>query len=528
MEVTETDYDFIVVGSGIAGLTFSLRASKYGKVALFTKREMSASNTYYAQGGIAAPISDDDSPAKHINDTKSVGDGLCKDDAVEVIVKGAREAIDELIRWGVDFTRENGYLDLGLEGGHSTRRVVHSRDHTGMEIASTLIERVYENKNIDVFENSMAIDLITKHKFVKKEGCDECYGVYVLDKKSGEVKPYLGRFTILSTGGIGKVYLLTTNPDIATGDGIAMAYRVGARVANMEFIQFHPTILYHSKAKNFLISEALRGEGGILRTKNGEQFMRKYDPRGELAPRDVVARAIDMELKRTGDECIYLDMTHIGKNFLQRRFPLIYAKCMEIGIDISREPIPVAPAAHFLCGGIVTDIWGETSTKRLFSIGETACTGVHGANRLASNSLLESVVMSKRALQKCIEYNKVITPKSDIPSWKAEKTITQDEKILISYTWDEIRRLMWNYVGVVRSNKRLERATERIELIKKDVIEDYWKYFITADLVELRNICIVAELIIKCATKRKESRGTHFNLDYPFKNDADFKRDTII
>lgn len=520
--------DFLVIGSGIAGLTFALRACKYGEVVIITKSSACESNTYFAQGGIAAPLSENDSPGKHIEDTKKTGDGLCKEDVVKIVVEGATQAISELMEWGVKFTRKGGKLALGMEGGHSERRIVHKEDHTGIAIELTLLERAFKERNIHILENHMAIDLITKHKFVRGGGENECYGAYVLDKSTGNVETFLSKFTILSTGGVGKVYLITSNPDIATGDGVAMAWRAGAKIANLEFIQFHPTVLYHPKAKNFLITEAVRGEGGVLRLRSGRAFMNKYHPEKELAPRDVVSRAIDTELKRTGDDCVFLDVTHLGKDFLIRRFPTVYEKCFELGIDISCEPIPVAPAAHFICGGVLTDIWGETSIKRLFTIGETACTGLHGANRLASNSLLESVVFSKRVLAKCIEYPTVGIPEEDVPPWKAGKAIPQEERILISYTWDEIRRLMWNYAGVVRSTERLQRALERIEVIKRDVMEDYWRFFVTADLIELRNICVVAELIIKSALSRKESRGVHYNVDYPFRNDIDFKKDTIL
>ncbi len=527
-------FDFLVIGSGIAGLSFALRASEFGEVALITKGKIHESNTYFAQGGISAsPLSQYDSPEKHIEDTLKAGDGLCNPDIVRMVVYESKSAVEELISWGVEFDRnEKGEFDLGKEGGHSERRILHRGDYTGAEIEKKLCERAREKKTIHIFEEHMAIDLITKFRFLGRGSDslkDECYGVYVLNKKTGSVETMFGRFVVLATGGAGKVYLITSNPDIATGDGIAMARRAGAKIANMEFFQFHPTVLFHHKVKNFLISESVRGEGGILRLKDGTPFMKKYHPMGDLAPRDVVSRAIDMELKRTGDDHVYLDLTHLPADFIKRRFPKIYERCLSLGIDITKEPIPVAPGAHFLCGGVLVDEWGETSISRLFAIGEVAYTGFHGANRLASNSLLESLVFSKRALKKCIEYpEKIHIPQEDIPPWKSEKTIPQDEKILISHTWDEIRRLMWNYVGVVRSEKRLKRAWDRISLIKKEVMEDYWRYYITSDLIELRNITTVAELIIISAMQRKESRGTHFNIDYPFKNDIDFKKDTII
>lgn len=526
-------FDFVVVGSGLAGLSFALRVPESFSVALITKSELIESNSFYAQGGIAAsPISPDDSVEKHIQDTIKAGDGLCNVDIVRTIISESRAAIEELVRFGVEFDKEDGKYHLALEGGHSERRVLHKGDGTGAEIQTKLVEKIRQKKNVTIFENCIAVDLITKFKFIGKKNngvADECYGVYIFDKKSSNVDTIFGNFVVLATGGAGKVYLITSNPDVATGDGIAMSYRAGAKIANMEFYQFHPTVLYHHKEKNFLISEALRGEGGILLTKDGKPFMKKYHELAELAPRDVVARAIDTELKKSGSDYVYIDITHLGKDFILKRFPKIYRRCLELGMDITKEPIPVAPGAHFLCGGVLTDSYGETTISRLFVVGESACTGFHGANRLASNSLLECVVMSKRALMKCLEYPKKIhIPKEDIPHWKSEKTIAQDEKILISHAWDEVRRLMWNYVGVVRSDKRLQRALERISIIKKDVMEDYWKYYLSADLIELRNIVIVAELIIRSAISRKESRGTHYNIDYPFKNDIDFKKDTII
>lgn len=526
-------FDFIVIGSGISGLSFAIRVPEELSVALITKDSLLESNSYYAQGGIAAsPLSESDSIEKHIEDTIKVGDGLCNHEIVRAIISESRVVIEELEKWGVEFDKKDGRFHLSLEGGHSERRILHKGDSTGAEIQTKLAERVRERKNVVIFENCLAVDLITKFKFIgrKTDGLeDECYGVYIFDKVRGSVETIFGNFIILATGGVGKVYLVTSNPDVATGDGIAMAYRAGAKIANMEFLQFHPTVLYHHKEKNFLISEALRGEGGILLTKDGKRFMKKYHSLGELAPRDIVTRAIDAELKKSGSEHVFLDVTHLGSDFIKRRFPKIYQKCLELGIDITREPIPVAPGAHFLCGGVLTDSYGETSISRLFAIGEVACTGFHGANRLASNSLLECLVMSKRALSKCLEYPKrIYIPKEDIPPWRSEKTIAQDEKILISHTRDEIRRLMWNYVGVVRSDKRLQRALDRILTIKKDVMEDYWKYYLSSDLIELRNMVIVAELITRSAMSRKESRGTHYNIDYPFKNDIDFRKDTIL
>lgn len=521
--------DFLIIGSGIAGLSLAIKVSTLGSVAIVTKKEKSESNTNYAQGGIAAVTDQDDSFGEHIHDTLICGGGLCKKDVVEFIVKEAPARIQELIEWGVNFTKsaeDPGIYDLGREGGHSRRRVLHAKDLTGYEIERALNEKVSHLKNVQIFENHIGIDLI-----VKKEGAAQvkrCLGAYVLDIEKNDVHTYRAKYTILCTGGAGKVYLITTNPDIATGDGLAMAYRAGAHIANMEFIQFHPTCLYHPDAKSFLISEAVRGEGGILRLKNGTTFMEKYHTMKSLAPRDVVAKAIDTEIKQSGDEYVLLDITHRERDFIINRFPNIYNKCLELGIDITCDLIPVVPAAHYICGGIAVDHYGRTSIPHLFACGEVSCTGLHGANRLASNSLLEAVVYSHR-IYTDISRDYLNTTQSDtfIAPWDPSGATESDDSVVVTHNWDEIRRCMWNYVGIVRSNKRLERAQRRIDLIQKEIDEYYWNFKVTKDLIELRNITTVAGLIVKSAFLRKESRGLHYNIDFP-ETREEFKTNTII
>ncbi|MDY6843107.1 MAG: L-aspartate oxidase [Thermodesulfobacteriota bacterium] len=533
----EIKTDVLVIGSGIAGLSFALQVCEFAKVVIITKKEKVESSTNYAQGGIASVLSEEDSFDLHIKDTLLAGDGLCKEDIVEMVVKKAPQRIEDLVKWGVQFsmTQDKGrqFFDLGKEGGHSKRRIIHAQDLTGQEVEKILLDRAEENKNITIYENHIAIDLITQSKSIDKyEGkkqSDECYGIYVLDIDKKEIHTFLSKITMLATGGSGKVYKYTTNPDIATGDGVAMAYRAGVEIANMEFIQFHPTCLYHPLAKNFLISEAVRGEGGILRLQNGEPFMERYHPMKELAPRDIVARAIDKELKRCGDDYVVLDITYKPKNFIISRFPNIYETCLSLGIDITKEPIPIVPAAHYMCGGVVTNHNGETSIHRLFAVGETASTGLHGANRLASNSLLEALVFSHNAAQKAQEkfqHNTFTFPQ--IKSWDPGTAVDMDETVIISHNWDEIRRLMWNYVGIVRSNKRLERAKRRITLLQNEITDYYWDFILTGDLLELRNIATVAYLIIESALFRKESRGLHYNIDNPQKDNEKWKKDTII
>lgn len=538
----EIKTDFLIIGSGIAGLMFALEVADHGMVALVTKKAAMDSNTNLAQGGIASVFDELDSFDLHIQDTLDSGDGLCNRDVVEMVIKDGPARIRELIQMGVQFNLRppdpagNGdlKLDLGREGGHSQNRIVHAQDMTGKEIESVLVERAKAHPQIRFFENHVAIDLITcstriKRGMVTTTHEDFCCGAYVLDRETQAVKTFSSQITLLATGGAGKVYLYTSNPDIATGDGIAMAYRAGATVANLEFVQFHPTCLYHPAAKNFLISEALRGEGGILIDGRGNPFMARYDPKKDLACRDVVARAIDTELKRSGDDSVYLDISHRPADFIVQRFPNLHRNCLNFGIDMTREPIPVVPAAHYMCGGVATDMFGSTDIHRLYAVGETACTGLHGANRLASNSLLEALVYAHAAAKQAI--GQLATqefPSLEAPVWDEVGTTDSDELIMVSHNWDEIRRLMWNYVGIVRSDKRLARAQRRIETIQNEILEYYWDFKVTPDLIELRNIANVAELIIKCAMHRKESRGLHYTIEYPRKDDRRWKKDTVI
>ena len=536
----EHESEFLVIGSGVAGLLFALKVADHGRVHLITKRNLRDSNTAYAQGGIASVFGDTDSFDLHIADTLTSGDGLCHEEVVEMVVKNAPARIRELIALGVEFntdaTQASGlHLDLSREGGHSQNRIVHAQDLTGLAVEKALMEKASRHPNIKIFEHHIAIDLITRSTRLKRGLIittheDYCYGAYVLDRRSSEIHTFCAKNIVLSTGGAGKVYAYTSNPDIASGDGIAMAYRAGAIVANLEFVQFHPTCLFHPAAKNFLISEAVRGEGGLLINEAGERFMEKYSPLKELACRDVVARAIDSELKKRGDDFVYLDISHKPADFIRTRFPNLYQKCREFGIDMTTDPIPVVPAAHYMCGGVVTDVYGRTNIQRLFAIGETACTGLHGANRLASNSLLEALVYADQAARKTVEELGTVDFEElpDIPPWDDLGTIDSDEAIMVSHTWDEIRRFMWNYVGIVRSDKRLARAQRRIELVQSEIEEYYWNFKVTPDMIELRNIALVAELIIRCAKHRKESRGLHYNIAYPEKNDVRWQKDTVL
>lgn len=530
--------DVLIIGSGIAGLFAALKISDFADVIVVTKKEKAESNTNYAQGGIASVIDQHDSFEKHIEDTLIAGAGLCRRESVEIMVKEGPQRIKDLIEIGTQFTKRDGGFDLAREGGHSVPRILHAKDFTGKEIERALIEAVSRKKNIQVLENYLAIDLLTEHNLaLKKESKiknENCWGAYLLNCLKNQVIKITAKATILATGGLGQVYLHTTNPKIATGDGFAMAYRAGVKLGNMEFIQFHPTALYGSAnlpefdSRSFLISEAVRGFGGVLRTKNGEPFMSKYDERKELAPRDIVARAIDSELKKSGDEFVYLDVTHKNPDEIIDHFPNIYGTCLKIGIDITKQMIPVVPAAHYACGGIVVDVNSRTSLNGLYACGEVSMTGVHGANRLASNSLLEAIVFSYRASnhikQFLFEYKKSIP---EFPEWDDTGTLTYDEKILITHTIKEVKHTMWDYVGIVRSNERLNRAQKRISVLFEENEKLYKKTKIFPSILEARNLIACAHVIIKSAQKRKESRGLHFNIDYP-EPDPDFLRDTII
>lgn len=527
--------DFLVIGSGISGLSFALKAARLGHVTLVTKKSRVDTATNLAQGGIAAVLADNDSFELHIKDTLVAGAGLCDEEVVRLVVENGPERIRELIELGIAFTRDEkdrGRLDLGREGGHSARRIAHARDLTGRAIELGLLNQVAANDNITVLEDHLAVDLLIASKAgIPLSGKnDRCLGAYVLDRSDNSIRPYLARVTVLCTGGTGKVYLYTTNPDIATGDGVAMAFRAGAKVANLEFVQFHPTCLYHAKAKNFLISEAVRGEGGRLIDERGHAFMEKYDPRGDLATRDKVARAIDAEMKASGDDSVFLDISHKPADFVKKRFPNIHATCLSLGIDITREPIPVVPAAHYMCGGVLTDTMGRTNLDNLFAFGETACTGLHGGNRLASNSLLEAVVFAHQAFSQCQadwpQLRKQEMP--DVPDWFPGSAGRIEECVLISHNWDQIRRLMWNYVGIVRSEKRLSLVRKRMQPILQEVAQHFRDYLLTPDLIELRNIAILAQLIVSCAMTRKESRGLHYIVDYPQRDDIHWRTNTVL
>jgi L-aspartate oxidase len=531
------DSDILVIGSGIGGLYFALKAAAFGKVRVVTKKARWESTTNLAQGGIASVMSKPDSYDDHIRDTLSAGAGLCHQDIVEKVVEAGPACIDELSRIGVEFSGSLGHddqpdrYDLGREGGHSHSRVVHAADFTGRAIEQALVRATRSHPNIEIYEHHYCIDLITQHhlknpnSFGKKPAC---FGAYVFDSEEGRVKAFRSRVTLMATGGGGRIYFHTTNPEIATADGVAMAYLAGARIGNLEFVQFHPTTLFHPQGNSFLISEAVRGEGGRLVLKSGELFMKKYHPMAELAPRDVVARAIDSELKRTGDDCVYLDVTHLGRDFLQKRFPTIFARCVELGIDMAVQPIPVVPAAHYFCGGVVTDGDGKTDIENLYACGEVAMTGMHGANRLASNSLLEAVAFAKFAAARVENELRDIASPPDIPAWDESGVFDSEEWVVVSHDRHTLTRMMWDYVGIVRSNNRLRKAWERCHIMTRDVREFYRRNPVRVDVVELRNIVTAAQLVIESAIQRRESRGLHYNIDYPKRDDINYQRDTII
>ncbi len=526
--------DFLVIGSGIAGLSAALKLAKHGSVALTTKKELSESNTRYAQCGIASVFHPRDSFEQHVQDTLQAGAGLGREEVVRMVVEHGQGLIRELDQLGVEFTRtSSGDYDLGREGGHGQKRVVHVKDHTGHDVEAALIDAVKRTPDITLFEHHAAIDLITEHHVFTptqaRETSLNCWGAYILDVRKKKVLRFIAKATVLATGGAGQVYLHTTNPGVATGDGMAMSYRAGAAIANMEFMQFHPTTLYHPDADSFLITEALRGFGGRLVNKNGEPFVEKYHPMGSLAPRDVVARAIDAELKKSGERCVYLDVTHKDADEIKNRFPVIYETCKRYKIDITSEPIPVVPAAHYSCGGVVVDKQGRTDITGLYACGEVSCTGMHGANRLASNSLLEALVYAEQCAVFASEFVKSGTFHfPPIPLWDDEGTFNSEEWVLISHDLMEIKDLMWDYVGIVRSNLRLERALSRIRLIRHEIENFYRRTTVTEGIVELRNLATVAQLIVRSALMRKESRGLHYTTDYPRRNDDEYLQDTII
>jgi len=524
-------HDVLIIGSGAAGLSLALKLAEFANVAVLSKGPLTESATLYAQGGVSAVLDTSDSIESHVQDTLTAGAGLCDPDVVRFVVENGFNSIQWLIDLGVNFTKapsENGGTPYHLhkEGGHSHRRIVHAADATGRAIETTLQDQIHKHTRIELFEYHTAVDLITSSK-ISHPG-KQCIGAYVLDQKNDEIHVFRARTIVLASGGAGKVYLYTSNPDICTGDGIAIAWRAGCRIANMEFIQFHPTCLYHPKAKSYLISEALRGEGARLVLASGDVFMQRFDPRAELAPRDIVARAIDHEMKRTGDPCVFLDISHKPKNNLVSQFPTIYARCQEFGIDIASEPIPVVPAAHYTCGGVVIDKNGGTDLPGLYAIGEVSCSGPHGANRMASNSLLECVVYAHAAYKHIRQYLSGKEMPEALPEWDESRVTDSDEEVVVSHNWDEIRRFMWDYVGIVRTSKRLQRAQSRIRLLQAEIADYYGNFRITNDLIELRNLAVVASLIIESALMRKESRGLHYTLDYPLANTSQLARNTII
>ncbi|MFT5576970.1 MAG: L-aspartate oxidase [Bermanella sp.] len=508
MNSSET-HDVLVIGSGAAGLTLALQLAGRSRIAVICKGELNQGSTYYAQGGIAAVLDEQDTEDDHVTDTLAAGAQLCHDDAVRFTVGNSRAGIEWLVSQGVEFSRyaDKEGFHLTREGGHSHRRIIHAADATGRAVSEALSSQALKADSIDIFQHHVAVDLVIRN------GC--CHGAYVFDRDSGHVRLFRAKFVVLASGGASKAYLYTSNPDGASGDGIAMAWRAGCRVANLEFNQFHPTCLYHPKAKSFLITEAIRGEGGKLLLPNGERFMHRYDERGELAPRDIVARAIDHEMKRLGSDCVYLDISHKPADFLLHHFPTVKARCLELGIDITRDPIPVVPAAHYTCGGVMVDLNGQTDIANLFAIGESSFTGLHGANRMASNSLLECIVFGRSAAEAIAQRLSEAHVDVRIPDWDESQVTNSDEDVVISHNWDELRRFMWDYVGIVRTNKRLQRALHRVELLQQEIREYYSNYKVSNDLIELRNLAMVSELIIRSAMLRKESRGLHYTLDYP-------------
>ncbi|MEC8382170.1 MAG: L-aspartate oxidase [Myxococcota bacterium] len=527
--------DVLIIGSGIAGLRLALALPETTQITILTKRELISSNTRWAQGGIAAAWRTDDSWQDHVKDTLVAGAGLCRREVVEYVARQAKARVEELIDLGVNFDRDladSESYSLHREGGHSARRILHFKDLTGGEIMRALIEQVRSKSNVTICEHTLAIDLITDSWLSRRTSGlppirNKVHGAYAFNVQTGMINRFSAKVVALCTGGAGKVYMYTSNPDIASGDGIAMAYRSGAMVANMEFVQFHPTCLFHPQARNFLISEALRGDGGILRNQSGERFMEHYDERLELAPRDIVARSIDAELKKRGEDCAFLDMTHLSREDLKFKFPNIYAGCLDLGIDIATQYIPVVPAAHYLCGGVVTDLNAESTIRNLFVVGEAACTGLHGANRLASNSLLEAIVFAVNAAHAILGRLPDLPEPIDLPEWDSRDASDPDEQVVINQVWDEIRRFMWNYVGIVRTTRRLERAKKRLQVVHEEIEDYYWDVKITSDFIELRNLATVADLVVSSALKRRESRGLHYTLDYP-ESDPRLIRDTVV
>ncbi len=526
--VHQHDFDVLIIGSGASGLSLALRLSEQTNVAVVSKGQLKEGSTYWAQGGIAAVLDPADTLRSHVEDTLNAGAGLCDPDIVEFVASKGRESIEWLLDLGVPFTPDNESelpYHLTREGGHSHRRIIHAADATGRAVETTLETQARANPNISIFEHHIAIDLITGSKIGLET--DRCVGAYIFDKEQDKVLTFRAKFVVLATGGAGKVYLYTSNPDVSTGDGIAMAARAGCDIANMEFMQFHPTCLYHPEAKSFLITEAIRGEGGILLLPNGERFMDRFDKRAELAPRDIVARAIDHEMKRTGSDSVFLDISHRSAEFIKEHFPNVSEKCLEFGFDITKEPIPVVPAAHYICGGVTTDIRGKTTIPGLYAIGETSCTGLHGANRMASNSLLECLVFAQSCHDDIAANLSSATMPQNLPLWDETQVTDSDEEVVVSHNWDELRRFMWDYVGIVRTTKRLQRAKHRVELLKAEISEYYGNFRVSNDLIELRNLVQVADLIIESALHRQESRGLHYTLNYP-EMSGNQPQDTIL